>query len=321
MLVYTGGLEVIEEEELLVGDRKKNPEYRGLLATDLDGTLLNSERRIGDRDMKTLEDLGDKGYLRVIATGRSLYSLRKVLDGRLPVDYVLFSSGAGILDFLENRIVRKVSLEPSKVGEAARVLDALNMDFMIHRPIPENHHFSYKTDGDVNPDFRRRCEYYKSSCRPLSGSPEDFGRSAQLIAIESIGAAESAKISESTGQPHLLYDQVYERLPDFTVIRTTSPMDGESMWIEIFPGSVSKGKSTAWLARQWALDSGDVLAVGNDYNDLDLLSWAGTASVVLNAPNELKERFTTVASHNNEGVSEAVEQWLGAKDRPRRSDK
>jgi hydroxymethylpyrimidine pyrophosphatase-like HAD family hydrolase len=58
------------------------------------------------------------------------------------------------------------------------------------------------------------------------------------------------------------------------------------------------------------MNRGNVLAIGNDYNDMDLLSWAKTSFVVSNAPAELKNLFPSVASHNECGFTHAVEKWL-----------
>jgi len=53
--------------------------------------------------------------------------------------------------------------------------------------------------------------------------------------------------------------------------------------------------------------------VGNDYNDLDLLEWAGKSYVVENAPTDLKARFPAVASNNHGGVAEAAKSLLAEK--------
>ncbi len=53
----------------------------------------------------------------------------------------------------------------------------------------------------------------------------------------------------------------------------------------------------------------DTMAIGNDYNDLDLLDWAAQSFVVDNAPVDLKCRFQQVGSNNNGGVAEAVNHW------------
>ncbi|MCP4045415.1 MAG: HAD hydrolase family protein, partial [Gammaproteobacteria bacterium] len=69
----------------------------------------------------------------------------------------------------------------------------------------------------------------------------------------------------------------------------------------------------SWLASRLDTDPADIMAIGNDYNDLDLLEWAQQSFVVENAPIELKSRFQQVASNDNGGVAEAVEHWFSAR--------
>ncbi|HUV06363.1 MAG TPA: HAD hydrolase family protein, partial [Spirochaetia bacterium] len=90
----------------------------GMFVSDFDGTLRSSSGTIAERDLETLRELGRAGFLRVIATGRTLYSLNKAIDDSLPVDYIVFSSGAGVLDFQKKRIIRKMSLDAEGVRVA-----------------------------------------------------------------------------------------------------------------------------------------------------------------------------------------------------------
>jgi hydroxymethylpyrimidine pyrophosphatase-like HAD family hydrolase len=83
-----------------------------------------------------------------------------------------------------------------------------------------------------------------------------------------------------------------------------------SGWLEVFPRHISKSQTSDWLVNLHQLQREQVLAVGNDYNDVDLLAWAGSACVVANAPSDLRQHYREVASHCQDGFSEAVEHWL-----------
>ncbi len=278
----------------------------GIFITDFDGTLRTSSGSIAEEDLETLRTLGESGYIRAVATGRSLYSLRKSVNETLPIDYVIFSSGAGVLDFRNQKIVRIRNLETDEVRRAASLLLELDKDFMIHEPIPDNHRFLYQSTGRANPDFASRCELYREHCRPFSGDTAGLGPGAQLLAIEPADGR-GAKTRSDTGTT---IKELRERLPGCSIIRTTSPLDGRSAWIEIFPAGVSKGQTTAWLARLCGLGPESSLVVGNDFNDEDLLEWSRHAYVVANAASELKERFEVVSSNDECGVTQAVRRWL-----------
>jgi hydroxymethylpyrimidine pyrophosphatase-like HAD family hydrolase len=270
----------------------------GLFVSDLDGTLLRSDRTFSASDLASLHRLGDHRVVRIVATGRSMFSFKRVQMPGLPIDYVIFSTGAGIAEYPNGKIVRQVSLEPSEVCHAYAVLRGLRLDFMVQRPIPDTHIFGYLAQNPSNPDFETRLSLYSSFAFPLADDIARFGPATQLVAIVPRDRAPEALA------------EVRQRLTDLTVIQTTSPLDGHSTWIEIFPAGVSKSRTTGWLAARLGIPRERAVSVGNDYNDLDLLEWAGMAFVTANSPHELKQRFPAVASNNDAGVSEAIERWL-----------
>jgi hypothetical protein len=270
----------------------------GLFIMDFDGTLLRSDRTFSSIDLDALGQLGELGIIRAIATGRSLYSFNTTAVGDLPLDFVIFSMGAGVLLHAGGKVVRRVSLEPHEVKRASEILKTHRLDFMVHRTIPDNHMFSYFRSNEGNDDFERRLKLYSRFAVPINETTDGFGPATQLLAV--VPDRGSAAVLE----------EVRSELPDYSVIRTTSPLDGKATWIEIFPNAVSKSRTAAWLAEKLKINNRDIVSVGNDYNDLDLLEWTANSYVVDNAPSDLKNRFFSVASNNNGGVAEAAKRWL-----------
>ncbi len=270
----------------------------GLFVTDLDGTLLRSDRTFAAADLAALRRLGERRVVRVLATGRSLFSFDKVRTPDLPLDYLVFSTGAGLAELPSGRIVRAESLDPAEVRRACEILRAIGLDFMVQRPIPDTHAFGFHASGRPNPDFDRRIALYAQFAFPLDGDAAGFGPATQLVAIV-----------PPEGSPEAL-PEVRRLLPELTVIRSTSPLDGRSTWIEVFPATVSKSRTTAWLAARLGIAQARTVSVGNDYNDLDLLDWAAERFVTANAPADLRERYPVVASHDEAGVSQAARLWL-----------
>lgn len=271
----------------------------GLFVTDLDGTLLRSDRTLAAADAAALARLAARGVVRAVATGRSLFSFRTLpLAATLPVDFIIFSSGAGVVEQPGGRLLRGVSLEPEELEAAFAVLTRLPLDVMVHRAVPESHRFGYRVRQPPHEDFERRLALYRDAAFPLEDPPAEFGPASQLVAIADGAAGES------------ILEEVRRRLPHLTVIRTTSPLDGRSLWIEVFPAAVSKGKTAGWLAARLGIAAERTLAVGNDYNDIDLLEWAAAPFVTANAPAPLRRRFPAVAANDDGGVAEAVTRWL-----------
>jgi hypothetical protein len=289
---------MIISQEIQPSDCRKGEPPSGLFVCDFDGTLLRSDRSFSKADLEALRQLDAFGIVRVIATGRSIYSLNTVSISELPVDFIIFSSGAGVTRHPGGQIIRKVSLEAREVSRAIAILRADDLDFMVHRPIPDNHVFGYFESTPANADFRRRIDLYSQFAFPLDEVSDGFGAATQLLAI-----------LPPAGRPQII-ETIRKKLPGFNIIQTTSPLDGQSTWIEIFPATVSKGLTVAWLTAEFDIDPGQTLSIGNDYNDLDLLEWTASSFVVENAPDDLKERFPVVASNNESGVAEGIKRWI-----------
>lgn len=270
-----------------------------IVVSDLDGTLLDSAHRLSNENRRTLMRLAEQGVVRVVATGRSLYSARQVLDDEFPIDYLIFSSGAGVIEWSTKALVLAHDMSAEDGLLIADSLMARDLDFMLHHGTPENHRFFFYSAGGHNPDFDARCARYGNFATPWPNESPRLDRVSQLLAIEPF---------ESETQ----FDEIACALGQFKVILTTSPLDHASRWIEIFPETVSKAIASKWLCARLGIDDERVLAVGNDYNDIDLLDWATSARVVANAPEPLREAYTNVPSNDADGFSLAVAGWLNA---------
>ncbi len=279
---------------------------KGLFVTDLDGTLLTTEKTISAEDAASLSRLRQSGIVTVAATGRSEYSfdrlaaeLERRLQDRLPFDYIIFSTGAGVMDYPERNLLKNVWLSSEEVEHICLRLKDRKLDYMVHRSIPHTRYFAYSTGSRQNPDFQKRLAMYREFGVPLTRtSLAEIGNATEILCISPAG----------TG--HRIAEDLGEEMAQFSVVKATSPLDGESIWIEIFQSAVSKSNAVIWLADELMISRGNVCAVGNDYNDVDLLEWAGCSYVVGNAPDSLKSRFIPVASNDTGGVSQAVWAWL-----------
>jgi Cof subfamily protein (haloacid dehalogenase superfamily) len=263
-----------------------------IVFTDLDGTLLNREHRINRKDYKTLVELGNRKIVRVAATGRSLYMVRKVIPEIFPFDYIIFSSGAGVINWHTKEIIYKNNLSSQEVKKIAQFLTGQNISFMLLDPIPENHFFKYYITGNPCQDFYKRLEIYKGMCNPFEPETENYQEASQFLVILP---------NEVNG-----FNQLKQHFEEIKIIRATSPLDHQSIWMEFFAKNVSKGDTAHWLCDRLGIDHELTLAIGNDYNDLDLLNYSKNSFVVSNAPEELKAIFQVTNSNQQCGFSRVV---------------
>jgi hydroxymethylpyrimidine pyrophosphatase-like HAD family hydrolase len=218
-----------------------------------------------------------------------------VLDPAFPIDVLIFSSGAGVWCWQQQALLESHHLSRDLAAPIIAYLQAQALDFMVHGPVPDNHRLYFHRSRLDNHDFEARLRLYPDVAQALSGIPEDI---SQLLVVEPPETAAE------------VFSRLQQAFPDCSVIRATSPLDHASGWLEIFPAQVSKGQSAARLLAQRGLPSTPVMAIGNDYNDLDLLHWAPHAYIVANAPAELRAQFATVSAYDCGGFAEAVADWL-----------
>lgn len=264
----------------------------GIVFTDLDGTLLNTERKVSANNLESLVVLGKRGVVRVIATGRSYYSFRRVFQAPFPADYLIFSSGAGIVDLRSGELLFSANLTEEDVSEITGQLQEHQADFMVHQQVPDNHHFVYLAAGGGNKDFHHRIDIYRDFARVYDGTEPFPVPAAQVIAVLDHDPARFAHLTSC--------------LSGYQVTRTTSPLDHHSIWMEIQPRNIHKGSAAAWLCNHLSLDPAGSVGIGNDYNDLDLLKFTARSFLLANAPVELHHHYSLCRSNDEEGFSQAV---------------
>jgi Cof subfamily protein (haloacid dehalogenase superfamily) len=254
-----------------------------MVLIDLDGTLLNNNKTIGKADLQTLEYLGKSNVVRAIATGRNYYSALSVLPADISIDYLIFSSGAGIIDWKNRNMLYSSVLEKEIVFKTEKVLKALKVNFSIHFPIPDNHKYFYYKVNDHSNDFNKRNSIYSDYCMELlNGYPLD-------------SATQFLVILDNESDYHFIASQI----EGLKVIRATSPIDGISIWLEIFNTDVSKALGGIFLCKKLRISQKATLGIGNDYNDIDLLNWTAKSYMVDNGPDELKQNYLSCCSNQD----------------------
>jgi Cof subfamily protein (haloacid dehalogenase superfamily) len=259
-----------------------------LVATDLDGTLLRDDKTISVADYNSLVGLGKFGIVRVAATGRSLHKVYEVLSVDTPFDFIVFSTGAGIFDWKKQQLLFAEQFDGQRSYQLCSFLYKLGINFLIFKPIPHNNLFYYHRGISFCPEF----ENY------LARHVGDF---EQLNVLDYNGIAGQFLIFIPNNNSIFndLRDRLLREFDNIKIIRATSPVDNHFIWLEIFPGSVSKGHGICWLCDFLGIDRKHTVAVGNDFNDIDMLDIVENPYVLGNSPDELKEIYRSVGASNN----------------------
>ncbi|MCU4165537.1 HAD family hydrolase [Carboxylicivirga caseinilyticus] len=247
-----------------------------LLATDLDGTIHTRNNGFNIDDIETLGELGEQNVCRVIATGRTFQSALSVIPENFPIDYLVFSSGAGIYDWKNKTILKTINLGFEDARIITNILNQFDIEYTVHHPIPDNHIFFHSISSDPHPDFERYIDFNKAHAIPEEKELPEEDYSQVLSFIPEIG----------------LFEEIKAKFNGIKTIRATSPIDGESIWMECFHKDVSKANGILHIAQMLQIEESEIVVIGNDYNDLDMLQYFSKSYIVNNAPDDLKQHFT-----------------------------
>ena len=268
-----------------------------LVATDLDGTFLKNDRSISDKNLEALKLLGEKNIVRAVATGRNLKKVTEVLNNRVPFDYIIFSSGAGLYDWKEKKHISNQNIDSETSLKLLRFFIERKLNFHAFYPSPENHkHWYFRGDAHCE-EFERYFDFNKYFASELNTQQLPETELCQFLVIikeDDCLFAEMKNLIESISA-------------EIRVIRSSSPITNGFIWIEVFHRSVSKGNGVKQICELHNIHKNETLGLGNDYNDFDLLEFTNFSFLTENAPNEIKHRYPIVSSNENDAFAQVVQ--------------
>ena len=280
-----------------------------LLALDLDGTLLDSRGRVPAPNRAALDAARTSGVRVALVTGRRFRDARP-LALELGLDVPVVAHNGALTkhaETLETVAVRLLPLEAAR--ETLRVgreygADALVSDdadgagLLVYdhidetdRPLAEYIRWATRIHGE---EASRAIMQVESLDSYLDHAPVHISFSGTHRRTEAL----ARRLAEELGGAVRLMTTLYPRL-DFGLIDVIHP-------------EVSKGTGLKAVADEYNLSPGEVMAVGDNHNDREMLEWAGTRVVVANAEPPLFDlEGVHVTSSNDEcGVAAAVEKFI-----------
>jgi len=257
-----------------------------MIALDVDGTLLNDDHELTEATKRAVRDAHAQGAKIVLCTGRGPANAIPVLE-ELGLDGVLIThNGAATVQVPGGRVLHEYGFEPQQVSGL----------------------ISYCRESGIHFDV---CTAYE-------------------MFAEAIGATAAAMYGKFMLMPHTIPDvlRLGQSIVKFTLFGTPEEMDkaeqdfarlqpeglhalrsGDS-FIDVMSTAASKGKAVQQLAEQWQVPRERIMAIGNYYNDVEMLQYAGLGIAMDNAPEAVKRAADAVTSSNNEdGVAAAFAKY------------
>ena len=265
-----------------------------LIAFDMDGTLLDSQKCIGGRTIQAIDRAIDADKQVAISTGRCLAEMRDYLEPLARVRWFVCSSGAIVYDMQKREKLCSNLMPPQLVAQCLELtkverpmIHILTDESIVQRNQQEN--MSEYGMGVYKPLYDRVTTKVDDIYAFFASSP---------FAVAKLNLYHRSKQSRQ---------RTRERLAGVDV----ELADSESTSLECSAKGVSKASGVRALCRVLGVNMEEVVAVGDADNDLALLKVAGLSVAMGNASDRVKsECDITVADNDSDGCAEAIERFL-----------
>lgn len=256
-----------------------------LIATDLDGTYLNNETSISDYNKKVFQKLMNEGIEIILATGRAFNGMKRYNDMINNNNHSIVFNGSVIADTNGNFIYNKVIDEAS-----SRAIANLHNKYKVYLHVYSGNKYIVS-----EPDF-----YYKRYINREKITDT-------IVGLENI---EDFKFSKMVfiGERDELESLQSEIRNNFKVHTSFS----HTNFLEVLAYGINKGSALEWLCGQKGIKKEEVIAFGDNYNDIEMIEYAGIGVAMENAEEELKRKADCICLTNSEdGVGRFLSEYFG----------
>ena len=264
-----------------------------IVASDLDGTLLNKEQTVSEENLYAISEMNRLGVEFVPATGRGMNEVNLSLINSPDIRYIITSNGAVVFDkkLGKNILTRYIP------GDAVRLILETIRPYNVFIVVHEGGK-TYFDKNKYNPEFLNLCgvnAYYGSIIGQYAEAVEDF-ESFLLSSGEVEVICLFFELDEETRSGK----QIFE---DSGKLCAVSPVTN---YLEVYSSDAGKGKTLVAFADMLGVDIADVIAVGDSDNDSTLIAQAGLGLAVANACDALKELADQTICDHSEHIAKYV---------------
>jgi Cof subfamily protein (haloacid dehalogenase superfamily) len=268
-----------------------------LIGIDIDGTLLDSRGQMPDANRDAIHEAVAAGIHVALVTGRSYPFARPIADP-LPSSLTLIVSNGAIERDIEGRTLARRLLDRDVARTVLETTQPFRDAAALIFDRDEERQVVFETMDWEQPNrkgYWSRNQSLIDRCVPL-----ELALTEDPIQVMFNGGVEQmralAVALDGTARDYAVSLTEYEHR-DFSLIDVTSPL-------------ATKGRALAWRAEQLGLTRGEVMAIGDNFNDLEMLQFAGVPVVMANAVDGLKTRGWHVTSGQDEsGLALAIQRF------------
>ncbi len=259
-----------------------------LIALDLDGTTVRHDTSISARVRRAVS-LAQQQHIRVtVATGRNVPSTRPFAEQLGITEPVICCQGGLIYDLTERRTLRRVVLDHALACEVLALAERF----------PSWHSVVYQNDGIFVSDLR----LFNDLHHLIGFNPQVVNDLCQLASQDALDKVLfTVPPDDAPRAQELLRELVKDRA---LVVRS------HAQFVEVNPIGADKGSALAWLAEHLHVPREQVMAIGDQGNDVTMIAWAGFGVAMGNGSAEAKAVADWIApSIDEDGAAVAMERF------------
>ncbi|MBN2604634.1 MAG: HAD family phosphatase [Bacilli bacterium] len=261
---------------------------------DLDGTLLNSNLQVSEANLQAIKELRETGVRVVIATGRPEQLVKPYTDVLEMEDNLIMYNGSVIgHPFKEERLY---SLALPKQSARAiieycyhhgHIVMSYTKDYLISKP---NFRVTF---------FEKRNELLPEKDRAIFKDIPDLDDIIEHNEINKLLIIEKD------------WEKYKKMREDLSVFTDCSLVKSQNSFLDVNPLGASKGTALAFLAKSYGYKPEEIIAFGDQDNDVSMLEYAGTSVAMGNACTEAKNVADYITlSNDNDGVAHGIYKYI-----------
>jgi Cof subfamily protein (haloacid dehalogenase superfamily) len=274
-----------------------------LIASDLDGTIIDNTHSIPEANIKAINDLQKANIPFVVCTGKT-FSISKDICKNLNANFGIFGNGSQIIDLSTGEEISRKVLTLDDITTCISIAQKYNL-----------HIHAYTENGIITPSLEymalRNSLLFPNKIKfEVVNDILDYIKKQNITIFKLIFSADSnlLKIKEEL-----------ESITNLTIMHITKIgrykdkiIDKEYEYLDISPLNVTKGKALEILGQYLELNKENILSVGDNINDIDMFHASGIGAAVSNAYDEVKQvaNYVTVNSADEAGFAEAIYKFV-----------
>lgn len=281
-----------------------------LIVTDMDGTLLNSIGEIPRKNMDAIKSALGMGIEFAIVTGRPYVSVTKLLDDNKIICSVIGCNGAQVTD-KDGKLVKSHYINQSSLIKVMEIAKKRDLYYQVY----DDNYIYTRSRMQMLKMLKnysgKSIKKHLTLRRIIGGIKRLFfvevrvkPNLLQFVLQKNTGFYKLQIASLSQEELNSVRDEI-KSIPDINI--TSSNYFN----IEIGPYGITKGTAVEELAKAMNISSDDIIAMGDNYNDIPMLEYSGCGVAMENAESPVKDKadFFTKSNDDN-GVAYAIEELI-----------